>query len=309
MNLQNVEESRAAAIDLGSNTFHLVIFAKSANKEIKEIYRKRHHVFLSRGGVNKIQQESLGRAQKAIADFKQTLIEIPVSKIEIIGTAALRKASNGKELKAHIEAELNTPVQVISGEREAELISKGVLWELKEKAHEGIIMDIGGGSVEFIHLSKGKAQWLKSFPIGVGVLHSEYPHEEPISIHTIDAIKNYITVQVSDLLDYVKDKKIDHLIGCSGSFEIIPAIKEGKYPPVNSFDNITLEDFQKIKSLVFELSLEKRKEVKGLPPVRAELIVVALILMDYIIERLSISSISISKYAVKEGLISEMLNQ
>jgi exopolyphosphatase/guanosine-5'-triphosphate,3'-diphosphate pyrophosphatase len=299
---------KAAAIDLGSNTFHLVIFEKNNKGEIVEIYRKRHHVFLSRGGVDKIKEESLGRAQRAIADFKEALIKIPVDKLKIIGTAALRKASNGAELKAHIENELQEEVQVISGKREAELIAKGVQWELKEKARNGVIMDIGGGSVEFIHLQNGNLQWLQSFPLGVGVLHSKFPHQEPIPRQTIKDIKQFITEEASELLSYIKDKNITHLIGCSGSFEIIPAIKEGKYPPTISFDEVSLADFHKMKDLLFNLDLEERKELDGLPPVRAELIIVAIILMDFMIELLGIESISISKYAVKEGLISEMLS-
>lgn len=300
--------NKAAAIDLGSNTFHLVIFEKRPTGDLIELYRKRHHVFLSQGGVEKISDASWARAQKAITDFKRTLGEIPVHKLGIIGTAALRKASNGRELKSYIERELKEEVQVISGKREAELIAKGVLWELKEKAHNGIIMDIGGGSVEFIHLDNGQVKWLQSFPLGVGVLHNQFPHKEPISNSTIINIKDYIIQGANELLDYVSDKSISHLIGCSGSFEIIPAIKEGTYPPKESYEHITLDDFHSIKQRLFKMNLEERKELAGLPPVRAELIVVAFILMDLLIEKLAIKDISISKYAVKEGLISEMLS-
>ena len=290
---------KAAAIDLGSNTFHLVIFEK-INGEIQEIYRKRHHVFLAKGGVDKICEESLGRAQSAIFDFKTALKNLPVSMLSIIGTAALRKASNGHKLKTFIEEHLQEKVQVISGEREAELIAKGVLWELKEKANNGIIMDIGGGSVEFIHLSKGSVSWLKSFPLGVGVLHSKFPHEEPISPKTVHKIKNFILEEAKELLDYISEKSITHLIGCSGSFEIIPAIKEGKCPPIKSFENISIDDFHSIKNQLFRMDIEERKQLNGLPPVRAELIVVAFVLMDFLIEKLGVESISISKYAVKE---------
>lgn len=297
---------RAAAIDLGSNTFHLVIFEKKDEKII-EIYRKRHHVFLSRGGVGIIQEESMASAKKAIVDFKSTLREIPCDQVGIIGTAALRKASNGSELKEFIENELAHAVHIISGEREAELISKGVLWELSERANDGIIMDIGGGSVEFIFIKNGQVTWLKSFQLGVGILHSEYPHEEPIDSKTVEKIKHYILKNIEELLDYAAVNNTSHLIGCSGSFELIPAIKEGQYPPTQGFAQINIEDFHHIKNRLFSSDLQERKNINGLPPVRAELVVVAFILMDFIIEKLGITEISISKYAVKEGLISEML--
>jgi len=301
-----VENKKAAAIDLGSNTFHLVIFEKKDGR-ITELYRKRHHVFLSKGGVKTILDESLAKAKSAILDFKSALQLIPCDHVGIIGTAALRKASNGGELKTYIESELNTPVQVISGEREAELISKGVLWELKERAQNGIIMDIGGGSVEFIHLLNGQVKWLQSFPLGVGILHSTFPHEEPIQLQTVNSIKEFIVQNAQELLRHVQENDINHLIGCSGSFELIPAISQGKYPPAESFENIQLEDFFSIRDQIFNCDLEERKNIPGLPPVRAELVVVAFILMDFIIEKLGITEISISKYAVKEGLISELL--
>ncbi len=294
-------------IDLGSNTFHIVIFEKSQNGTITERFRKRHHVFLSKGGVDEILPESLARAKKAINDFRDILNEIPVHSLSIIGTAALRKASNGADLKTYIETTLASPVQIISGKREAELIAKGVLWELPEKAHNGMIMDIGGGSVEFIHLKEGKIQWLQSFPLGVGVLYSRFPHEEPISKKTIHAIHHYIATEAKELLNYIEHKEIDHLIGCSGSFEIIVSIQEGQYPAQGSYEAISLEDFHRIKDLLFNANLMERKEIKGLPPVRAELIVVAFILMDFIMSTLRIKDISISKYAVKEGVAAEIL--
>ena len=125
---------------------------------------------------------------------------------------------------------------------------------------------------------------------------------------TVHKIKNFILEEAKELLDYISEKSITHLIGCSGSFEIIPAIKEGKYPPIKSFENISIDDFHSIKNQLFRMDIEERKQLNGLPPVRAELIVVAFVLMDFLIEKLGVESISISKYAVKEGLISELLS-
>ena len=301
-----VENNRISVIDLGTNTFHIVIFEKNQDNQIIEIYRKRHHVFLSEEGIQKIGSSSLKRARIAIVDFKKSLEKFQPSTLQIIGTAALRRASNGPDLKSFIETTLDSDVQVISGKREAELIAKGVLWEFNKPINNALIMDIGGGSVEFIHIVDNTIQWLQSFPIGVGVLYNENQHSEPITKTDKANLINYIESKAKSLLSYLENKKIELLFGASGSFELIPSITEGNYPPKIEKKNISISEFIEIRDRILSSSMEERLRIKGLPPVRAQLIVVAFILMDWILLRTNIQDIRISKFAVKEGLVSEL---
>lgn len=300
------DQTKVAVIDLGTNTFHLVIFQKK-DGEVLEIYRKRHHVFLSESGIETIGDESIHRAHIAIMDFQTSLNLHNPNTTKIIGTEALRVASNGPSLSNFIKSKLNSEVEIISGEREAELIAKGVMWELGETINNAMIMDIGGGSVEFIHIVNNQIQWLNSFPIGVGVLYNNVKHSEPIQTSEIEKLDLYIASKTTKLIDYLKINQVENLIGSSGSFEIIPAVKEEKYPPEINKSVYSIEDFHDIYEKLVHAPLEERLKIKGLPPVRAQLIVVAFVLMDWLIKKANVSKLNISKYAVKEGLVAETL--
>ena len=299
---------KIAVIDLGTNTFHTVIFEKIQD-QVSEIYRKRHHVFLSENGIETIAPSSIQRAKVAIADFKEALLTHKPDVVRIIGTEALRVASNGKELSNFIENELGTQVEIISGVREAELIAKGVQWELQHPITNGLIMDIGGGSVEFIHVLDNQIKWLQSFPVGVGVLYNQSKHSEPILDEEIESIYRYIDEQTSELSHYLSKNTINLLIGSSGSFELIPSIQEGKYPPHIDRKEYSSSDFHSIYDRIIRASLEERQKIEGLPPVRAQLIVVAFTLMNWIMQKTKVQKLQISKFAVKEGLVKEELDK
>ena len=225
----------------------------------------------------------------------------------IIGTEALRVASNGPDLATFIEETLNAKVEVISGKREAELIAKGVQWESKAPIDNAVIMDIGGGSVEFIHIKNQEIKWLDSFPVGVGVLHNKFKHEEPIEDEEVENLEDYLKNNCKSLVDYLASQEINYLIGASGSFELISAIKQGKYPPELTGNEVDIADFWNIHNLILHSSLADRLDMKGLPSQRAKLIVVAFILMGWIIRTMPATKLTISKYAVKEGLVAEEL--
>ena len=298
---------KVAVVDLGSNTFHAVIFEKKKTGEILEVYRKRHHVFLSKNGIETIMQESIDRAHIAIEDFQKNFEIHNPDEIYIVGTEALRKASNGKSLASYIENKLHATVDIISGKREAELIAKGVMWQMDKPIKEALIMDIGGGSVEFIHIINNQVAWMHSFPVGIGVLYNKFPHQEPISSNEKTAIIQFLEIELLQLISYLGDKSIPTLIGASGSFELIPAIIEGQYPPEIGRSSILLNEFHEINNRILKLDMEERLHTKGLPPVRAKLVVVAFVIMEWIVQTLKCEEILVSKYAVKEGLIAEKL--
>lgn len=300
------DKTKVAVIDLGTNTFHMVIFQQSEDK-VEELYRKRYHVFLSANGIKTIGQEPYSRAQNAVIDYQKAIKKYQPDIIKIIGTEALRVASNGPELSSYISEILDSEVEIISGEREAELIAKGVLWEFKSDISNAMIMDIGGGSVEFIHIIDNEIKWLKSFPIGVGVLFNNFNHSEPVTLEEINTLEKHLENSTIELLDYISTQDVDLLIGSSGSFEIIPGIMEAKYPPEILQSLYTIEEFNSTYDKIIHSSLDERKKIKGLPPVRAQLIVVAFILMRWIIKKIAVKELKISRYAVKEGLAAETL--
>ena len=158
---------RITIIDMGTNTFHLLI-ADIKNNKLDFIMQKKIAVKIGKGGINNglILNEAKKRALDCLGMFKKISLEYKVDKIKAVATSAFRSAKNSGELLWEIKKDLGINIDVISGDKEAVLIAKGVRTAMDIGKTPIMIMDIGGGSVEFIIANKTKNLWAKSFEIG-----------------------------------------------------------------------------------------------------------------------------------------------
>lgn len=141
---------RRAVIDLGTNTFHLLIADLHADGRIEEVYRERRFVKLASEGIATIGEAPFARGLEALNHYRKILDEYNCANLKAIGTAALRTASNGPEFVRTARETVSIDIQLIPGDEEAQLITKGVLAALPPLNERILIMDIGGGSTEFI---------------------------------------------------------------------------------------------------------------------------------------------------------------
>lgn len=217
----------------------------------------------------------------------------------------MRTASNGKFFTEKAAAQLNLKIEVIDGGREAELIYKGVTAISDTKSGTHVIMDIGGGSVEFILIEKNELAWSKSYDIGVGVLYNLVEKmEDPIGRGNIEELNSFLNDQLSDLRELVLNKQIDSMIGASGSFEIIQSIN-GDEVKLYEQSEIELSKFVEISKIIKPSSRSQREKINGLPASRSKLIVVAFLLLDKAIEIINPSKLIVSPFALKQGVLSE----
>ena len=299
-------EGKIGVIDLGSNTFHLLVAEVLSNGSFKTIHREREFIGLAENGMETLSQEAMERGLVALQKFKQRLNDFKVSKLKIIGTAALRTASNRNKFLGRITDELDFHAEIIEGKREAELIFKGVSLLLKGGGNH-LIMDIGGGSVEFILIENGTNIWSKSCNIGVGVLHNDFHHSEPISSEEMKALNNFLSSELEELKQIKSLHKIQSIIGASGSFEVVETMN-GKEIASHTITEVSLQEFQNISSTLIAASLEERRQMEGLPLSRVKMIVVAMLLIEKVIEIIQPNSIQICPYALKEGVLSELMH-
>ncbi len=294
-----------AVIDLGTNTFHLLVVRPNADGSFTELYRERKYIKLGENGVERIGDAPYLRGVKALLDFSELLKEYAVDDVRVFGTAALRTASNGAEFVREIKEKTDLDITLISGDEEARLIYLGVRQVVSFDSGVGMIMDIGGGSVEFIIADEAKIYWAQSFPIGVSVLKNRFHKKEPISTLEIEHLRKYLSQTLEPLKEALKDKQVNNLIGASGTFDVLEMILiEEKLSDLHS--ELSVADFEPLYQEFVKTSLEERLQMSNLPNDRAEMIIVALILIDYIIQLAKIEKITISAYAMKEGMLSEM---
>lgn len=294
-------------IDLGTNTFHLLIVEANGDGTFREIYRKQHFVKLAEEGIQTIGAAPFARGLDVMLQFKQTLDEQQVTNLQAFGTAALRTASNGLDFITKVKDQTGIEVELITGDREAALIHQGVLQAVPFSDERMLIMDIGGGSVEFIIADKNQVYWAESFPIGVAVLQKKFHHNDPIASQEIEATRQFLQAQLQALKAALVEFATHTLVGASGTFDVLENILvNNKTHPYHSYLNASA--FPDFYDKVVNMTLQERLDMEGMPAIRADMIVVALILVDVVIKMAAIQQIVISAFAMKEGMLYEMIN-
>jgi len=295
-----------ACIDLGTNTFHLLIVSVT-NHQFTEIYRRREYVILAENGIDMIGEKPIERAKAAIIIFKDALSRFGPVVLNIIGTEALRQASNGRVITDFIIEHLGVTPEIISGPREADLIYRGTQLMIDMSVGDYCIMDIGGGSVEFILSKHGHITFLQSFKVGVTVLYNAFHKSEPISEIEIDKMFAFLDSELKPLHEYL-DKSTEKisLVGASGSYEVLQSILEGEVKR-NHISTFSTTEFYKLCHSIILKNKEERSRIKGLPKERVNMIVVAFLLVKYILDTGKFKDIIVSPYALKEGVLSEMM--
>lgn len=303
-------KKRLALFDLGTNTFNLLV-CDVGDGSFTEVYKTKFPVKLGEGGLanNLLLPRAMERGIMALRTAVYEITNLGCDSVLAIGTAALREAKNAKEFTDTVMEQLNIDIEIIDGLREADLIYKGVQASHVLNSHCDLIMDIGGGSVEFILGNKNEAFEVFSFNAGVAKLLRKFNPEEPISNETIDKIHSFLDSTFAPLLSAVKQHKPSRLVGSSGSFDSVRdmIVESKELAPKLSEQMVSRNLFQEIYQSIISKTKEERFEIPGLVPLRVDYIVMALILMDYIQNKFNFDGFIQCDYALKEGLLIENL--
>jgi exopolyphosphatase/guanosine-5'-triphosphate,3'-diphosphate pyrophosphatase len=297
---------RIAVIDLGSNTFHLLICEINADGTLAFIYKERVYVKLATGGLGFIKPESAERGLIAMKSFAGQIQAYGVQRTRAIGTSALREASNGHDVADQFTLATNIPIEIIDGQKEAGYILKGIKTALPTLDKYGLIMDIGGGSVEFILFKGDSVAFKGSYKIGVAVLHRLFHHTDPISPEEINQLESYLADELVHLIAAVKKLPAYYLIGASGSFEVIQDV----LPKISTSTHWSEIDTTSIHSYLNEIistNMDSRRQIPEIPIERVDYIVVAYILIRYIVRQLPPEKLYFCEFALKEGVLAEMI--
>jgi len=295
-----------AVIDLGSNTFHLLIVEESEGKGMSVLHRKRVFTALSDGGVTHIKAERFEHGLDTLRKFKDVLNDYGNPPLRVIGTAVLRQADNRNDFVNAAATILETNIEIIDGQQEAQYIYQGITMLDTLQTGQHLIMDIGGGSTEFIIVQNGQKVWSESYPLGVGILHKMFHQSDPISHKDLEMLRLYVLDIVAPLTDEISKYEFDSLTGASGSFEVLQSMSGQKISD-QKISEIDLATFEKIYQEIIHSNIEQRSHLPGLPKERIKLIVVGMALKKVILDTSKAIRIFVSPYALKEGVLREMM--
>jgi exopolyphosphatase/guanosine-5'-triphosphate,3'-diphosphate pyrophosphatase len=304
---------RIAILDLGTNTFNLLIAEKGEDGNPFFIYSKELPVEIGKGGIHKsiITVEATQRAINALHHHNKTITEYGIKDQYAFATSAVRGAENKKEFTERIRIETGIEINILSGEEEARWIYEGVKHASVLGKQVSVIMDIGGGSTEFIIANSNEIFWKKSYPLGVTRLFETFHPADPLYTKA-EEVQKHITTMLEDLFVAAKQYKPVELIGSSGSFESFGQIilnRTGRKPnPENGYD-FPLPEFEKLCADLMGSTLEERLLMPGLIQMRAPMFAYSGILTKTVLDKLSIKSMKLSHYALKEGIAGYLLNK
>lgn len=297
--------AKIAVLDLGTNTFHLLI-ASGRRGDIEILFKERNFVKLAGDGIDRLSDAAMHRGMLALEHFMQIIVQYKVDVVKAVGTAALRTASNGPLFLSQIKESLNLEVEIIDGNMEAKLIYDGVKQVWQPSRFPALIMDIGGGSVEFIMADQTGILWAESFPVGVSVLFNNFHDQDPISQHEIEKLDAFLDDRLSTLVEMIRTHQPALLIGASGTFDVIGDILG--YGSHNYQEAIVSKEITPILDKIALSTIEERIDHEKIPDTRVDMIVVAVLLLRHTLQLGNFTHMGICAYALKEGLILDFLD-
>lgn len=305
--------NRVAVMDLGTNTFHLLIAEPDADNFFKEVQHEYVGVKLGEGGINEgtIKPDAYQRGLDTLLSFQGFIEQHSVTRVKAIATSALRSASNGAQFINDVKQRTSIAIETISGDTEAGYIYKGVKSSGCLNNATSLIIDIGGGSVEFILANNREIFYKQSFEIGAARLMAMFHKTDPIDPSEISKLNKYLDEKLEPLFAALSNHQISNLTGSSGAFEtFVELVELDKGNTFNLKENKTYyfkepELLQHINKII-HANHDERAATKGIIPVRVDMIVVASLLTQYIMQKLNVANVVMSAYSLKEGVLAEL---
>ncbi|MET4081647.1 exopolyphosphatase/guanosine-5'-triphosphate,3'-diphosphate pyrophosphatase [Pedobacter sp. UYP30] len=303
---------RKAIIDLGTNTFHLLIVEK-IEKDFEILFKHTEAVKLGEGRINhnQIIHAAFNRGINALVHFKNVIDDFEVDEVKAVATSALRGAENKQDFIDLVKAKTFINIQLIDGDTEANLIYKGV--KLGGAISDlSLIMDIGGGSVEFILCDTNEVFWKKSYDLGAARLMQQFLNSDPINDQDKQGILGKVNELLPNLFEVCEQHKPKTLIGSAGAFETFAALIKEKYQPILDVEDtktytFNFDQYIDITTQLITATHGERMKMPGMIPLRVDMSMIAALISNYVIGRLQIETVKLSTYDLKMGLVAEML--
>jgi len=308
LNIKKMALRRVAAIDLGTNSFHAVIVDIYSDGSFSTIDKLKEMVMLAEKGIgDRLTDLAMNRGIDALQKIKTLCDHNEVEKVLAYATSAIREAENGGDFIQRAIDEVDIKINAISGKMEAELIGYAVRHGMSIGKKPVMMVDIGGGSVEFILGNRDTFYFLVSKKIGVARMTAGFVNSDPVSEGEILALREYYRNQLTDVAQAFALHRTHTIIGSSGTLQNIALMITGQS---GSSPNLTLNEliftnkqFFSLYEKVIQMNREERLKLKGLDEKRVDIIVPGLVLMDYLIRTFGIRKVRISEQALREGIV------
>jgi exopolyphosphatase/guanosine-5'-triphosphate,3'-diphosphate pyrophosphatase len=306
-----------AAIDLGTNSFHLIVVrANTKTGRFSILDREKEIVRLGSGttDMKHIPMSAMNRGVETLMRFR-IIADSFKAPIRAIATSAVREALNRDEFIRRVKTETGIGVEIASGVEEARLVYLGALQALPVFDKKVLLIDIGGGSTEFLIGQRRRITYDNSLKIGAVRLTSRFFPSGKYSKKAVKAAREFVRLLLAPVERSLGDRLYDVAVGTSGTMTTIARMvraathKRNLQAPINGF-SFTREEAHGIVGAILDAkSTKELSELPGLEKERADIIVAGALILDEIARVLRIKSITVSEYALREGIVLDTIEQ
>ncbi len=311
---------KLAAIDIGSNSIHLVIVRAVKGQHPEIIDREKEMVRLGAGTLreHRLSKKTIERAITTLRRFKKMAEHNGADPIIATATSAVRESRNSDQFIEQVRKEVGLEVQVLPGVEEARLIAMAVSEVTEFNYRRALIIDIGGGSTEFIITGGGEPELMLSLRLGAVRLTEKFISTDPISIEERDRLVSNIRSDFTRAAAEIKNAGYDFVIGSSGTvLNMVNAAVEVNQPYANDelpdyepfSQTVTLDQIEWLNRKLGRMTLRKRRRVPGIEKGRADIIVAGGLLLQCILSDLGASEITSCDWSLREGVILNYLRR
>lgn len=303
---------RIAAIDIGTNSLHMIVCHVRPDRSFEVIDREKDMVRLGQGGFKgrRLTDSSMAAAVLTLSKFLRIAAAHDVDEIIASATSAVREAENGGEFVAAVQRDLGLHIRVISGTEEARLIHLAAVYAVDLGKRPAIVIDIGGGSTEITYGTADKVMAAESFKIGVIRLMERFGQSDPLSGHDERRLVRHIRREVNGYLTQLSRRRVARVIGTSGTILSLGALAAG---PIHGDDvrqtRVPAKGISRLRKRLTSLSLAQRLKVDNLEQRRADLAPVGAVLLDTLLKDLGAKELTLCDYALREGLVLDYIER
>lgn len=305
---------RIAAIDIGTNSVHMIVVRVRPDLSFEVIDREKVMVRLGAGGLDgrRLTSEATASALQALSRFQRLAQSHSVDEVLATATSAVREASNGGGFLRRIEQETGIRARVISGTEEARLIHLAAVYGVDVGGARAVVIDIGGGSVELTLGTATSIQFAKSHKLGAIRLTERWVRSDPLSDRDERKLVKHITSEIDRSCEQIASAGFDRVIGTSGtilSIGAVAATTEGGTPPVELRNlRVPAKQIRSVRKDLVAKRLQERLAVPGLDSRRADLVVAGVVLLDTVLQRLGADELTLCDLALREGIVLDYIH-
>lgn len=307
-------ERIAAFIDLGTNSVRLLVVRINPNHSYSIISQQKEAIRLGeRFSDHRLHPEAMQRAVSVCRQFAEMARSLSATEVIAVATSATREAENQNEFLDRFQQETGVDLHVISGREEARLIYLGVASGLHLGKQRTLFIDIGGGSTELVVGDQQEYAYLDSLKLGAMRLTAKFIHDPaaPVSAATYAKIQAHVRSKAIRSLQHLRDYPFDLVVGSSGTIEALAVVaaRALRKDEANRELELTRRDIDQLSCLLCPLSAQERKNLPGMNPARADIIIAGMAIIHTLMQEIGITCIKVSERGLRDGLLVDYLNR